>query len=228
MYNFLFICYKFNMITVPEVVGRIVKRSPFLEEALSLGIVNLSSLARQIKPDVQEGVMKEVQDGAILMALKRLLQSMNEKGYASEKLFARSPDLMVRSNLIEMTFSNSERIIPKKIQFLEQINVRKNYFITFTQGIFETTIIASEELQNSIKEIFKGEKIISQFDHLSALTVKLPKETALVPGAYNFILKALAWEGINVVEVVSTFSEFTIIAHGEDIDRAFAIIKRLF
>ena len=129
---------------------------------------------------------------------------------------------------LEMTFSNSDLIIPKKIKFLEQINIKKNYFITFTQGIFETTIIASEELKKTIKEIFQGEKILSQFDNLSALTVQLPKETALVPGAYNFILKALAWEGINVVEVVSTFSEFTIISHDENIHRAFAIIKRLF
>ncbi len=56
----------------------------------------------------------------------------------------------------------------------------------------------------------------------------LPKGTALIPGVYSYILKALAWEGINVVEVVSTLNEFTIILEDKKIDSAFAVIKRLF
>ncbi len=67
------------MITIPETVEEIVKRSLFLEEALSQGIVNLSALARQIKPDVERGVMKEVQEGAIIMALKRLSHKIERK-----------------------------------------------------------------------------------------------------------------------------------------------------
>lgn len=41
----------------------------------------------------------------------------------------------------------------------------------------------------------------------------------------NSILKILAWEGINVVEVVSTFSEFTIILEDEEVSRAFSLFK---
>jgi hypothetical protein len=55
----------------------------------------------------------------------------------------------------------------------------------------------------------------------------LPPGTALIPGVYSFILKALAWEGLNVVEVVSTLNEFTIILDDKAIDAAFAS-SRLF
>jgi hypothetical protein len=60
------------MITVSEAVEQIVKSSPFLEEGLSKKIVNLSSLARVIKSQVEEVTLKEVSQEAIMMALKRL------------------------------------------------------------------------------------------------------------------------------------------------------------
>ena len=54
------------------IVEEIIKKSPFLEEALAEGIINLSSLSRQIKPEIDEELHKDVQIGAIVMALKRL------------------------------------------------------------------------------------------------------------------------------------------------------------
>jgi hypothetical protein len=94
--------------------------------------------------------------------------------------------------------------------------------------VFETTIIASREFKDKILSIFKGEKAISQFDNLSSITIQLPPGTTLIPGAYYFLLKALAWEGINIIEVVSTFNEFTIVLEDKYIDKAFSILKDLF
>ncbi|MEW5901811.1 MAG: aspartate kinase, partial [Acidobacteriota bacterium] len=71
-------------------------------------------------------------------------------------------------------------------------------------------------------------RMISQIDGLSSVTVLLPRGTARVPGVYSYILKFLAWEGINVVEVVSTLNEFTIILEEKNIDSSFSIIKRIF
>lgn len=216
------------MITIPETVENIIKKSPFLAESLSQGIINISALARKIKPQVENEVMKEIQIGAIVMALNRLSQRIQVKTTEGKKLFSSAPDLMVRSNLIEITFVNSEFLLQNQKLLLERLDNRRNYFLTFTQGIFETTIIAGKELKPEIIALFKDEKIISQFDDLSAITVLLPPITALMPGAYDFILKSLAWESINIIEVVSTFNEFTMILKSIESDRAFSIIKRLF
>lgn len=216
------------MITVPETVESIIKKSPFLTESLSQGIINISALARKIKPQVEDEVMKEIQIGAVVMALNRLSKRIQIKTTEGKKLFGSAPDLMVRSNLIEITFVNSDFFLQKQRLFLEKLEDPRNYFLTFTQGIFETTIIAGKELKPEIIAVFKDERIISQFDDLSAITVLLPPGTALMPGAYDFILKSLAWESINIVEVVSTFNEFTMILKSVDSDKAFSVIKRLF
>jgi len=215
------------MITIPEVANDIIKRSLFLEEALSQKIINLSALARLIKPEVERGVMKEVQEGAIVMALQRLSQRIQSR-QEMQKIFNAIPDLMLRSNLVEITFANSEFLIGKQKKLLEQIKERQNCFLTVTKGIFETTIIAGKELKNNILSIFRGEKIISQFENLSSINIQLPKNNPLIPGVYSFILKSLAWEGISVIEVVSTCNEFTIVLEDKNIDFAFSIIKRLF
>lgn len=216
------------MVTIPEIVEEVVRASPFLDEALALGIVNLSALARRIKPDVERGAMKKVQDGAVIVALNRLARRVGQRARRQRSVFKRAPDLTVRSNLMELTYANSERMFARQKTLLERHGGRPNVFLTVTQGIRETTIIAGRELRDPIEAIYKGERLIARIGDLSSVTVLLPSGTATVPGVYHYILKTLAWEGVNIVEVVSTLNEFTIVLGDRDIDRAFSLIKRLF
>lgn len=135
---------------------------------------------------------------------------------------------MVRSNLMEITVLNSEPLLVKQKQLLEQIKGRENYFLTITQGIYETTLVVSENLEQKVELIFEGEKIKSKFRNLSSITIQLPADAPRVPGIYSYILKSLAWEGINLVEVVSTCHEFTIILENQNTDRAFSALNQLF
>ena len=213
------------MITIPEVVEKIVRKTPFLEEGLYRGIINLSALARLIKPEVEKGTMKEVKEGAILMALKRLPKTSSLGSKALEVL-KKSHDLIVRSGLTEITVLNTNFSVENHKEIIEILGEERKFFLTITQGIFETTIIFSNELKKEIEKIFKKEKIISQFTNLSSITIRLPGKVVLTPGVFYSILKLLAWEGINVVEVVSTFSEFTIILEDKEVDQAFSIFKK--
>lgn len=213
------------MITIPEVVEKIVRKTPFLEEGLNQGIINLSALARLIKKEVEKGTMKEVKVGAILMALKRLPKTATLRPKALEVL-KKSHDLIVRSGLTEITVLNTNFSVEKHKEIIEILGEERKFFLTITQGIFETTIIFSNELKRNIEKIFKKEKIIAQFTNLSSITIRLPGKIVLTPGVFYTILKLLAWEGINIVEVVSTFSEFTIILENKEVDRAFSILKK--
>jgi hypothetical protein len=216
------------MRTIAEALSDIIRRSPYLEEAMGLGLLNHSALARHLKPAVEREVMKKVKDGALNVALNRLAQTLGAKEGRPKALFRKAPDLIVRLNLFEVSYANSDSLAQRQRKLLESLSPRAPFFVTFTRGINETTAIASRELRERVLAAFKGEKQISQIPGLASVTVMLPKGTALIPGVYSYILKALAWEGINVVEVVSTLNEFTIILEDKKIDSAFAVIKRLF
>lgn len=215
------------MITIPAVVEKIIKKTPFLEESLNEGIINLSALARIIKPEIEKELYKKVKNGAIIMALKRLSNQLSDK-IDIAKVFKNSPDIIVRSNLIEFTLINSQSLITKHQKLLEAINSQKEYFGTITEGVFETTIIASTELKTSIEKIYQNEKVIFRFNNLSSVTIRLSEENINTSGVYYFILKPLAWEGINIIEVVSTSHEITLILEAKNVDRAFTILKNLF
>ncbi len=216
------------MRTIAEALSGIIRRSPYLEEALGLGLLNHSALARYLKPDVEREVMKKVKDGALIVALNRLAHSLKVREGRPRGLFRKAPDLIVRLNLFEVTTANSDSLAQKQRKLLESLNPRTPFFVTFTRGINETTTIASRELRDRVLAAYKGETIVSQIGGLASVTVMLPKGTALIPGVYSYILKALAWEGLNVVEVVSTLNEFTVILEDKKIEAAFAVIKRLF
>lgn len=211
------------MITVSEVVARIIKDSPFLEEGVSNGLINFSSLARKMKPEIEKITFKPVTVGAIVMSLKRLSSEIRRQANISQII--QNPDLLVRSNLIEYTVKNSDLLVSTQIQLLEQIAAEQSSFLILTQNIYETTIIASSSLKETIAGMFKSESIISHFDNLSAVTIKLPEETIHTPGAYYHILKLLAWDNINLIEVTSSYTEFTIILDQKDVDRAFSVLK---
>ena len=43
------------------------------------------------------------------------------------------------------------------------------------------------------------------------MTIRLPIENIDISGVYYFILKPLAWGGINIIEMVSTTHEITLV-----------------
>jgi hypothetical protein len=212
------------MITIPEAVEDIVHKIPFVEAGLAGGILNLSALARVIKPEVKKIVYKDVTEAAIIMALRRLpvkkgsLRNLR-KGHWKEY------EMIVRSNLAEFTVFNSDLGPTKYKNLLRLINAQKGYFFTVTQGVFQTTIITSKELEKQVLKVLSRVKIVSRFSNLSSITLRLSQDILKTPGAYYFILMQLAWHGINLIEVVSTFTEFTVILNEKEVDRAFSALK---
>ncbi len=214
------------MVTVPEATKKIVERSRYLTEALSKGLINLSSLARYIKPEVEEMLIKDVSEASILMALKRLSENLHSPNY--KNVFTTPPDMIVRSNLVEIVIGNSDSLIRKHLEILKLAEEEKKYFFTLSQGLLETTIIVSADLKDKILEILNGEKIITQYSNLSAITIRLPEDSVESPGVYYFLLKSLAWEEINIIEAISTYLELNLIFEEKEINRAFTILKGLF
>lgn len=210
------------------IVEEIIKKSPFLEEALAEGIINLSSLSRQIKPEIDEITRKDVQIGAIVMALKRLSPKFDPNlKIKVKKVINKLGDITVRSKITYYTFFNSETIVEKQANLLKKLQGKKDIFFAFSQGVYETTIILSDSEHEGFDDIFKDETLVQKTQGLSSLTIKLPSENSDVSGIYYFILKKIAWEGINILDIISTMHEFTIIVDDDSIDRAFTILKNL-
>lgn len=102
------------MITVPEATKNIISRSRYLTEAMSKGIINNSSLARYIKPEVEEMLVKKVSTSAIIMALNRLSSEIKPK-YSTKNIFKTFPQIVVISRLDEKEFRSYGDFDPKNL-----------------------------------------------------------------------------------------------------------------
>ena len=217
------------MKTIASAVEHYIKSKPFLQTALSEGIINLTSLARIIRKDIQaETTQREVRNGAIVMALKRLSVDMEFRStHRIVKVLKNIGDIIVRSNLTDYTFLTSETFMNAQAQLLNKIKNNRDIFYATTRGVNEANIIVSNSMDSIVENIFKKERILHKFTDLGAISVKLPEENVSVSGIYYFIFQRLAWEGVNMNEVISTANAFTIVIPENQIDIAFKVIKDL-
>jgi hypothetical protein len=214
------------MITVAQYVKEIIKDSSFLEEGLALGIINLTGLARKLKSEIESKSLKKTSIGAIVMSLQRLGVSLKKKSSARSKLLF-PQDIIVKSNLMELTYANSPNLRQKLQKIFLLAQKTPNVFFNLLQGIFETSIIASRQLMVEFNVLLKPERLIFKIDNLASITLRFEQAAMFAPGVYYLVLKQLAWEGINVVEVASINNELSIIVEQKKVDKAFSVIKSL-
>jgi hypothetical protein len=214
--------------SIGKITEDIINKSPFLREAMTDDLINISALARKILPEIEQITGKKIKEGAVVMAIKRMTPGLYRKlNIKINNVMGDLGDFLVRSNLTDYTFENSESLKTKQSELLREIHKDNASFFTLCKGVSETTFIVSSQQAETIERIFKEERLKSNTKNLASVTVKLPLINTEVYGIYYYILKHLAWEGINIIEIMSTSNEFTIVVRQNDVDQAFKILMDL-
>ena len=113
------------MVTIAHLVEKIIEQKPFLQEALSRGIVNNAALAEELKPQIEKELKKEVKFSAVNMAIRRLSEKL-ERTFIKKAKFEKDSDITIKSDLIEITIYKTEDA---------QTNIKKLYdLIDFKRG----------------------------------------------------------------------------------------------
>lgn len=215
------------MVTASHLVENIVEQKPFLEEALAKGIINYAALAETITPQIEHELKKKVKYSAVMMALRRLAEKLQKKLVKGMKLQFKETDLTIKSDLFEVTILKSQSTAKTATKLYELVDLSKGDFLTITSGIYEITIIASKKYKNRIQKLLAQERIIKIIENLSCLTIKIPTEAVETVGFFYAITKALNWENINIVEIVSTLTELSFIIDEDDVAKAFTTLKEI-
>lgn len=216
------------MKTIASTVTEYIKTKPYLASALSEGIINLTSLARNIHTDIEALMNKPVNQGAIIMSLKRVSDDATFKPTKRIiKILKNLGDITVRSSLVDYGFLLSETLLFTQANLLKEIEFKKDVFYTSSRGVAESNIVVSQNIVPLVDELFQNEVCHSKVENLSSITIKLPTDNVKIPGIYYFIFQRLSWEGVNITEVISTSNEFTILVDEDEVDIAFKVIKNL-
>lgn len=212
------------MKTISNCVHDIIKHQPFLDDALARNIINFSSLAADLQPQVEKEMRKSVKQGSIIMALRRYSPKRSK---FTSKNFRELGDIIVRSGITEYTYINSKDTIAKKAMLLDEIKDQTGIYLNYSSNFQESNFLVSTSLQPSIERIFKDEKLVSISGELASLTISLPEKNTKTVGLYFYIFKLLAYEGIPVYEVISTSNYFTLFLEKEYVNQAFLLMNEI-
>lgn len=213
------------MTTIARVCEKLIQQKPFLQEALSSGIINYGALAEAMMKDVEAEFGKKVKHAAVMMALRRFQEKLQKMPISNPK-FTVDCDISIKSDLFEVTVVRHPQTYKLINKFYEIVDPRSGDYLTITTGTHEITVISNKKYKKAILKLISNEDILIEIDDLAALTVKIPKTGIETPGIFYLITRALTWENINIVEIVSTYTEDTLILKNKDISRAYQILSQ--
>jgi len=212
------------MLKISDSIKEIVNNNAFLSFGVCNRLLNLSRVAEFIKPLIETRVKKEVKTSAILMGLSRFQQEKCNQKVITEKYEINN--LTVYSNLCSMTFFESYEVRKKLSEIYKEIK-SQNGRITLIQGVDEVAIIIDED-KASIIEKFITEKPKNIQKSLAALGIYFDPKHYETPGFIHHITQQIAFQGISIYEIASTFTELTIYVEQKNIRLLFDTIHNCF
>ncbi|HLD60096.1 MAG TPA: ACT domain-containing protein [Candidatus Bilamarchaeaceae archaeon] len=192
-----------------QLVWLYIKRRPFLKQLVFEGVVNYSSLARKI---CIEGFGDLKKFDAVKMALQRLSSKLSKKEEGIEEKVLQ----VLRKSSITIKNKVAVVISSKEIEEIKPISqVKSRHFITY--------IINQTELDKvkRTKSIYKIEET------MNLITIESSEDIEDTPGVVSLILNSLAFEGINIVEFISCYTDTLLVVNEADTTKAYEVLNSL-
>lgn len=180
------------------------------------GLLNLNAYAKQIHHQVEELTMKDVQLGTIVVALSRISNEIKKQESIQPPVMLNG--LSVVSPLCDITYEKTVTTSALAHSLPHRTDKSAKEVLIVTESVSEVTIIASERYRNEIKEHMSASEK-AEFSNLSGILVSFSGHYTAVPNTLYSLFSALAIHRINIIEVVSTYSELLFVVETEKMNQ---------
>ena len=110
--------------------------------------------------------------------------------------------------------------------FYSKINFKKGGVLNIIQGNFEVAIITNKKYKEDLLDLLYDEKVIVTIDDLIAISLIYSKDFLFTPGVIYDVSRFLSWENINVIDIILTKTEMSIIINNQDFMKAYRSLGR--
>ena len=210
--------------SIAACVKNIIDHSPFISEMLIQDIISFSNLAKFIQPRVQQMYSGSVSTSAIVMAIRRYAEELKEaeKGAVKGRI---DYEIQMKTNIYDVNFSRDDSFIPRLSELYDIVRPDQGDFLNITLGSHEITLAVSENHRETVDELTKGQRIVHRYSDLVALTIVFHGDFLQTPGILYLAVRKLAWENINIIEIVSTMNVLTFVIRREDSHKAYEALE---
>jgi|TARA_B100002003_G_C14096797_1_gene527523 hypothetical protein len=215
------------MVTISHLVKKAIKGNAYLLEAISKQLISHVNLAEQLKPEFEKELGKKIKESAIIMALRRYEEEL--KGFDNKvNKFKFQTDLILKTNIIDFNIVKSPSLLNKIKNLYGLVNFERGDTLNTILGNNEVAIITNDKFRKKLTDFLKGEKILSKEYDMVALTIIFTADDYLhTPGIIFSAVRKLAWDNVNIYEIVSTMTELTFILHKSDSLKAYNVLQEL-
>ena len=207
-----------------QVLDEILHSNSMLQFGLSNRLFNLSQLAKFLAPSVIARTKKEVTEGSIVMALSRIQRDLGNPSHPKTRFSFRN--IQVTSNLCIHTYAATPERRRSVVNLTRELQ-NKGRSVSFTQGLSQLTIFFSREDLPRVKEVLTG-RPLNAHNSIAVIGGIFDERFSLAPGFFNAVFQQLYTQGVNVVEVASTYTELLIYVEEKDMRIAFDTLYARF
>ena len=215
--------------SVAYYVKEIINRSPFISEMLIQEVISYSNLALFIKPKVEALYGSEVSSASIVMAIRRYTQDLKKMNHIEKKSSRIDYEIQMKTNIYDVNIKRSPSFISNVPTVYSLVKSENGDFINLSIGEYEIVITISDKYRGALDTILAGENVINREDDMVALTISFKDNNFLeTPGITYLATRKLAWENINIYEIVSTLNVLTFIIKKKDSLQAYGVLQAFF
>lgn len=194
--------------TIADLVRTYLKNKPYTIEAIQSGIVNASSLARHVQKELG---IRNYQ--AVKAAIRRYSQELEQKNNTIE--IRAMP--VLKGNKITLLDGVHVIISDKRLELENDAEVKiDSYYVYLTRKDMSRDIAKRQ-----------GSHIIKINENCSAIIVYSQERIEKVSGVVAFLASVLAAEDINVVELISCYTETIFVVNKDDALRTYQLLSEL-
>ena len=210
--------------SVARITRNLIDPDLGIQDSIARDTANISGIARLLKPKIEKMGISEVNEDAIITAVKRIVPKYTSINNEITDVIAKS-DINVRTGVAKLSVKKNDRN-QKNIQNV--ILKNNEEFIQISEATSALTIIYSERLREELLKIFNKSEILEDSNDLAAIIVHSPIEVISVPGFVFTIYGQVAKRQINIEDTVSCFTDTIIVVKTKDVAMTFSVLNELF
>jgi len=205
------------MIKLNQILQEVISKNPILDFGLANDVFNLTKLAKFIQPTLESKTKKEIKIHTIVMALSRvkkdktkIMKSVNDFNVDKISIF---------SDLATISFHKTEYTY-KYVHKIHDEIISQGKYCTISESTQELTMIFDKSfLKKTLKNVPEDYKYKNE--NISAVRIHFSEDVFKTPGLIMLLTQHLTFNGINIIEISSTYTELIFYVDDKDLKAAF-------
>ena len=212
------------MVTISHIVQDILNKHVFLQEAINQGIVSFNKLAENIKPEIERELGTKVKHNAVVMALRRYTEKLDQRQNRPELNYFR--ETLIKTDVCYIIVEQSPTALNKIQSLYNQMEFKQGRIFNIVHGNYEIGIITNQSNKDNVMDQLSEEHILRVVEDLVVISLMHSKDYLFTPGVIYNVLRFLAWDNINVLSITLTPQEFNIVISRKDAMRTYNTLEK--